>query len=182
MVVPGSVWPPVSGARENSATNTNERILDDNYDVRQLLNHISGGNSVKVPRRSRTTWSRFRSSLIIHESYWVIKWKWRKPDYWPLDWELGTWGGPNLKRNRRWGCVLTDICQTSETWIGELCNTITHPAYAHPVWQVCSLCIDTISERKAKEDSDWHLFAWFRWKVFKYSWAVDYILYKEPGL
>ena len=50
MVAPGSVWPPLSGARENSATNTNERILDANYDVRQLLNHISSNNSIKVPR------------------------------------------------------------------------------------------------------------------------------------
>ncbi|KAK4861010.1 hypothetical protein LT330_010798 [Penicillium expansum] len=51
MVAPGSVWPPLSGGRENSATNTNERILDANYDVRQLLNHISGNNSIKVPRQ-----------------------------------------------------------------------------------------------------------------------------------
>ncbi|OQD91341.1 hypothetical protein PENSOL_c055G01739, partial [Penicillium solitum] len=50
MVAPGSQWPPLSGARENSATNTNERILDANYDVRQLLNHISSNNSVKVPK------------------------------------------------------------------------------------------------------------------------------------
>ncbi|CAG8175405.1 unnamed protein product [Penicillium nalgiovense] len=50
MVAPGSQWPPLSGGRENSATNINERILDANYDVRQLLNHISSNNSVKVPR------------------------------------------------------------------------------------------------------------------------------------
>ena len=50
MVVPGSQWPPLSGARENSAANTNERILDANYDVRQLLSHISSNASVKVPR------------------------------------------------------------------------------------------------------------------------------------
>lgn len=50
MVAPGSQWPPLSGARQNSATNTNERILDANYDVRQLLNHISSNNSVKVPK------------------------------------------------------------------------------------------------------------------------------------
>ena len=28
----GSQWPPLSGGRENSAWNTNERILDANYD------------------------------------------------------------------------------------------------------------------------------------------------------
>ncbi|CAG8126494.1 unnamed protein product [Penicillium nalgiovense] len=50
MVAPGSQWPPLSGGREKSATNINERILDANYDVRQLLNHISSNNSVKVPR------------------------------------------------------------------------------------------------------------------------------------
>ncbi|OQE08720.1 hypothetical protein PENFLA_c128G00361 [Penicillium flavigenum] len=50
MVAPGSQWPPLSGGRENSARNINERILDANYDVRQLLNHISSNNSVKVPR------------------------------------------------------------------------------------------------------------------------------------
>ncbi|OQD86893.1 hypothetical protein PENSOL_c083G05832 [Penicillium solitum] len=50
MVAPGSQWPPLSGGRENSVTNTNERILDANYDVRQLLNHISSNNSVKVPK------------------------------------------------------------------------------------------------------------------------------------
>ncbi|KAJ5212863.1 hypothetical protein N7449_000032 [Penicillium cf. viridicatum] len=50
MVAPGSQWPPLSGARESSATNINERILDANYDVRQLLNHISSNNSIKVPR------------------------------------------------------------------------------------------------------------------------------------
>jgi hypothetical protein len=50
MVAPGSQWPPLSGGREKSATNINERILDANYDVRQLLNYISSNNSVKVPR------------------------------------------------------------------------------------------------------------------------------------
>ncbi|KAJ5186137.1 hypothetical protein N7472_010977 [Penicillium cf. griseofulvum] len=50
MVAPGSQWPPLSGGRENSARNINERILDANYDVRQLLNHISSNSSVKVPR------------------------------------------------------------------------------------------------------------------------------------
>ncbi|CAG8092743.1 unnamed protein product [Penicillium nalgiovense] len=50
MVAPGSQWPPLSGGRENSARNINERILDANYDVRQLLNHISSNNFVKVPR------------------------------------------------------------------------------------------------------------------------------------
>jgi hypothetical protein len=49
-VAPGSQWPPLSGGRENSARNINERILDANYDVRQLLNHTSSNNSVKVPR------------------------------------------------------------------------------------------------------------------------------------
>jgi hypothetical protein len=50
MVAPGSQWPPLSGGRENSTRNTNERILDANYNVRQLLNHICSNNSVKVPR------------------------------------------------------------------------------------------------------------------------------------
>ncbi|CAG8128391.1 unnamed protein product [Penicillium nalgiovense] len=50
MVAPGSQWPPLSGGRESSARNINERILDANYDVRQLLNHISSNSSVKVPR------------------------------------------------------------------------------------------------------------------------------------
>ena len=50
MVAPGSQWPPLSGGRENSASNINERILDANYDVRQLLMHISSNNSVKIPR------------------------------------------------------------------------------------------------------------------------------------
>ncbi|CAG8410143.1 unnamed protein product [Penicillium salamii] len=50
MVVPGSQWPPLSGGREDSASNINERILDANYDVRQLLTHISSNNSVKIPK------------------------------------------------------------------------------------------------------------------------------------
>ena len=50
MMAPGSQWPPLSGARENSATNTNKRILDANYDVHQLLSHISSNKSMKVPR------------------------------------------------------------------------------------------------------------------------------------
>jgi hypothetical protein len=50
MVVPGSQWPPLSGGRQNSASNINERILDSNYDVRQLLIHISSNNSVKIPK------------------------------------------------------------------------------------------------------------------------------------
>ncbi|OQE19238.1 hypothetical protein PENFLA_c019G00440 [Penicillium flavigenum] len=33
MVALGSQWPPLSGGRENSARNINERILDANYDV-----------------------------------------------------------------------------------------------------------------------------------------------------
>ena len=50
MVAPGTQWPPLSGDREYSAPRINERILDSNSDVRQLLNHISSNNSVKVPR------------------------------------------------------------------------------------------------------------------------------------
>lgn len=50
MVAPGSAWPPLSGGRENSVTNINKRILDANYNVRQLLNHISSNSSIKVPR------------------------------------------------------------------------------------------------------------------------------------
>jgi hypothetical protein len=50
MVVPGSQLPPLSGGRENSASNINERILDANHDVRQLLMHISSNNTVKIPR------------------------------------------------------------------------------------------------------------------------------------
>jgi hypothetical protein len=50
MVAPGGQWPLLSGGRENSASNINERILDANYDVRQLLDHISSNNSLKIPR------------------------------------------------------------------------------------------------------------------------------------
>lgn len=50
MPAAGSVWPLLSGGRGSAPSNIHERVQDTNFDVRQLLNHISANNSIRVPK------------------------------------------------------------------------------------------------------------------------------------